>query len=116
MKTTETPAPLPAESGATVSTIDVPAPEPARRRREGGVLNVFSHGVLVIWAIMVVTPLLWAVMTSFKSDSSIFSSPWSLPDKLHFDNWSRAWTDANMSDYFLNTILVVGGSLIGSTT
>jgi N-acetylglucosamine transport system permease protein len=53
-------------------------------------------------------------MTSFKDDNSIFSSPWALPDKLHFDNWARAWTDANMSDYFLNTILVVGGSLIGT--
>ena len=63
---------------------------------------------------MVVLPLLWAVMTSFKDDSSIFGSPWSLPDKLHFDNWSRAWTQANMSDYFLNTVLVVGGSLIGT--
>src|SRR6478609_2487856 len=59
-------------------------------------------------------PLLWAVMASFKTDDSILSSPWALPDKLHFDNWARAWTDANMSDYFLNTILVVGGSLTGT--
>ena len=41
---------------------------------EGGVLNVFSHGVLVIWAILVVMPLLWAVMTSFKTDDAILSS------------------------------------------
>ena len=70
--------------------------------------------MLILWAIMVVMPLLWAVMTSFKDDSAIFSTPWALPDKLHFDNWSRAWTQAHMSDYFLNTILVVGGSLIGT--
>lgn len=81
---------------------------------EGKVLNVFSHGVLVIWAVLVVMPLLWAVMSSFKTDDSILSTPWSLPDKLHFENWSRAWNQAHMSDYFLNTILVVGGSLIGT--
>ena len=114
MKTTETPASLPAESGATVSKIAVRASRPAKRKREGGVLNVFSHGVLIIWAFMVVMPLLWAVMTSFKDDSSIFNSPWALPHKLHFGNWARAWTDANMSDYFLNTVLVVAGSLIGT--
>jgi len=114
MKTTDTPASVPAESGASVSKIDVPSAAPAREKKEGNVLNVFSHGMLVLWAFMVVMPLLWAVMTSFKDDSSIFSSPWALPDKLHFDNWARAWTDANMSDYFLNTILVVGGSLIGT--
>ncbi|WSR04223.1 carbohydrate ABC transporter permease [Streptomyces sp. NBC_01210] len=81
---------------------------------EGGVLNLFSHGVLVIWAIMVILPLLWSVMTSFKSDKAIFTSPWSLPDSLHFENWSRAWSQAHMSDYFLNTVLVVGGSLVGT--
>ncbi|EGX59740.1 ABC transporter permease protein [Streptomyces zinciresistens K42] len=115
MKTTETTAPVPAGSGAPPTRSRGPAGEPARgKKKEGTTLNVFSHGVLVIWAIMVVLPLLWAVMTSFKDDASIFGSPWSLPDTLRFSNWSRAWTQANMSDYFLNTVLVVGGSLIGT--
>ena len=115
MKTTETPAPVPAESGVPVAKVGTSAQDPPKRKKkEGRVLNVFSHGMLILWAFMVVLPLLWAVMTSFKSDSAIFSSPWALPDKLHFDNWARAWTDANMSDYFFNTILVVGGSLIGT--
>ncbi|TPQ23492.1 carbohydrate ABC transporter permease [Streptomyces sporangiiformans] len=70
--------------------------------------------MLILWAFMVVMPLLWAVMTSFKADRDIFSSPWALPDTLHFDNWSRAWTEAHMSDYFLNTVIVVGFSLVGT--
>ncbi|WP_406341959.1 carbohydrate ABC transporter permease [Streptomyces sp. NBC_00648] len=90
------------------------APAKKEKKSEGMVLNVFSHGVLILWAFMVVIPLLWAVMASFKDDNSILSTPWALPDKLHFDNWSRAWTQAHMSDYFVNTILVVGGSLIGT--
>ncbi|GGP65142.1 MULTISPECIES: carbohydrate ABC transporter permease [Streptomyces] len=90
------------------------APAKKEKKGEGVVLNVFSHGVLILWAFMVVIPLLWAVMASFKDDNSILSTPWALPDKLHFDNWSRAWTQAHMSDYFVNTILVVGGSLIGT--
>ncbi|MGP2438349.1 carbohydrate ABC transporter permease [Streptomyces sp. JW3] len=100
-----------------MKTTDTPAPAAREGKKEGakeGALNAFSHGILVIWAIMVVLPLLWAVMTSFKDDASIFGSPWSLPDTLHFDNWSRAWTQAHMSDYFLNTVLVVGGSLVGT--
>ncbi|MGW1892802.1 carbohydrate ABC transporter permease [Streptomyces sp. NPDC002004] len=109
MTTTDTPTP----ADAPIAKVDVPA-RPAKPRTEGTVLNVFSHGMLIIWAFMVVMPLLWAVMTSFKDDDSIFSSPWSLPHKLHFENWVRAWTDANMSDYFLNTVLVVAGSLIGT--
>ncbi|WP_443062905.1 carbohydrate ABC transporter permease [Streptomyces sp. NBC_00441] len=86
----------------------------AEKGSEGKVLNVFSHGVLIIWAILVVLPLLWAIMSSFKTDDSILSTPWKLPDTLHFENWSRAWSQAHMSDYFFNTIVVVGCSLIGT--
>ncbi|GFH37836.1 carbohydrate ABC transporter permease [Streptomyces pacificus] len=116
MKTTETsPAPaaepLPHEVKAGRSGA---GPGEGGWRGRGRVLNAFSHGVLVLWAFMVVMPLLWAVMTSFKDDDAIFSSPWSLPDRLHFENWSRAWSQAHMSDYFLNTVLVVAGSLAGT--
>ncbi|WP_406408197.1 carbohydrate ABC transporter permease [Streptomyces halstedii] len=112
MKVTETPPAVPSPR-SPVTKSGTPAGEPAKGT-EGTVLNVFSHGMLVIWAVLVVMPLLWAVMASFKTDDAILSTPWSLPDRLHFENWSRAWTQAHMSDYFLNTILVVGGSLIGT--
>ncbi|MFF5937192.1 ABC transporter permease subunit [Streptomyces sp. NPDC012508] len=119
MKAIDTPPagaalPEPPEPGVTKVTKSAPSAPRKASKAEGATLNVFSHGILIIWAIMVVMPLLWAVMTSFKTDRAIFTSPWALPDKLHFENWSRAWTEAHMSDYFLNTILVVGGSLIGT--
>ncbi|MFD3562656.1 carbohydrate ABC transporter permease [Streptomyces sp. NPDC058686] len=112
MKTTDIPPAGPIEDRPPVSK--TAAPVVKEKSGEGSVLNVFSHGVLVIWAIMVIMPLLWAVMTSFKDDNSIFSSPWSLPDKLHFENWSRAWGEAHMSQYFANTAIVVGCSLVGT--
>lgn len=93
---------------------DKEAPGRARTGSEGRVLNVFSHGMLVLWAFMVVMPLLWALMTSFKKDKDIFTSPWTPPTSLDFGNWARAWGEAHMSDYFFNTVLVVGGSLIGT--
>ncbi|WP_394429348.1 carbohydrate ABC transporter permease [Streptomyces sp. SGAir0957] len=119
MKTTDTPPPVEPQGGPAGR---VPGPRVAKhdaapgpeRDVTGTTLNVFSHGVLIIWAILVVLPLLWAVMTSFKDDNSILSSPWSLPDKLHFENWSRAWSQAHMSDYFANTLIVVGCSLVGT--
>ncbi|MFF7253432.1 carbohydrate ABC transporter permease [Streptomyces microflavus] len=121
MKTTDTP-PSGSSSG-TDDTAKVPAqrtgtgskaPSAPAKRGEGQVLNVFSHGMLVVWAIMVVLPLFWAVMSSFKTDTDIFNTPWSLPSSLSFDAWGRAWSQAHMSEYFLNTILVVGGSLVGT--
>ncbi len=81
---------------------------------EGGVLNVFSHGILLLWALMVTLPLLWAVMSAFKTDREIFTSPWAPPSGLHVDAWGRAWSQAHMSEYFLNSLIVVAGSLAGT--
>jgi N-acetylglucosamine transport system permease protein len=92
------------------------APRPAREKikSEGAVLNIFSHGFLILWAAMVVVPLAWAIMTSFKTTAEITSTPWSLPTALHWENWTGAWTTANFGSYFLHSIIVVGGGVIGT--
>jgi N-acetylglucosamine transport system permease protein len=116
MEITQTPPEPPELAGRALSQdpLRPAADEESTKGSEGKVLNVFSHGILVLWAVMVVMPLLWAVMTSFKDDKAIFTSPWAPPVSFNFDNWARAWNQAHMSQYFGNTVLVVGGSLIGT--
>ncbi|MEV4811845.1 carbohydrate ABC transporter permease [Micromonospora avicenniae] len=80
-------------------------------RRETGAANVFSHGFLLLWGLLTVLPLLWMFVSSFKSDGEILSDPWGLPGALRFDNWARAWTEAHIGRYFLNSAIVVAGSL-----
>lgn len=64
------------------------------------------------WAVVTALPLLWAVVSSFKSDTEILNEPWSPPSTLRFENWERAWTAASIGRYFLNSLIVVGGALI----
>ncbi|MFI7284745.1 carbohydrate ABC transporter permease [Micromonospora chersina] len=80
-------------------------------RRELGVANLFSHGFLLLWGALTALPLLWMFISSFKSDAEILSDPWGLPGALRFENWSRAWTEAHIGRYFLNSGIVVAGSL-----
>jgi N-acetylglucosamine transport system permease protein len=70
-------------------------------------MSVFSKGFLALWAVLVVLPLLWALLTSFKSDREIFTSPWGLPSEWRFDNFARAWTEGNIGTYFINSLIVV---------
>ncbi|GAA2264854.1 carbohydrate ABC transporter permease [Glycomyces scopariae] len=69
------------------------------------------HLVLAVWAVLVTLPLAWAVLSSLKTDAEIFASPWSLPASPQWDNWTRAWQEANIGKYLLNTLIVVGGAL-----
>jgi N-acetylglucosamine transport system permease protein len=75
-------------------------------------VSVSSHVVLSIWAIIVIAPLLWTLMTSFKTTSEIFKSPFNLPAKAQFVNYTVAWNTAGIGKFFFNTIFVVGSALV----
>ncbi|WP_406565148.1 carbohydrate ABC transporter permease [Brachybacterium subflavum] len=100
------PAP-PADAGSGV-------PPTRRQKRSTGdrVFAAVAHTILVIWALIVILPLIWTVFSSFKDSRSILASPFSLPETWNFDNFVRAWTTAGIGRYFLNTVIVVGASLI----
>ncbi|MGW1450378.1 carbohydrate ABC transporter permease, partial [Micromonospora sp. NPDC002411] len=80
-------------------------------RRELGIGNTLSHGFLLLWGLLTVLPLLWMFVSSFKTNGEILADPWGLPGTLHLDNWARAWTGAHIGRYFLNSLVVVTGSV-----
>ncbi|MET7948925.1 carbohydrate ABC transporter permease [Micromonospora sp. NPDC005324] len=69
-----------------------------------------GHVALAVWAVIVIVPILWTFLAAFKNTSEIFSSPWTLPAELRWENFSRAWTKANVGRYFLNSVIVVSCS------
>ncbi|WP_282792770.1 carbohydrate ABC transporter permease [Streptomyces sp. CC224B] len=77
---------------------------------EGRTLNAFSHGFLVLWAIMIVLPLFWILLGNFKSDSQIKSSAWTWPTEWSLDAFQRGW-EKGVGDYLLNTLIVMAFSI-----
>ncbi|GAA4434079.1 carbohydrate ABC transporter permease [Georgenia halophila] len=99
----------PAEGVATTT------PTRHEGRRGGGgdrVVATITHTVLAIWCILVIAPMLWTVLSSFKSNEEIFGAPFGLPSSWSFDNYVDAWTEASIGDAFLNTVIVVGAALV----
>jgi len=84
------------------------------RRQDGSDRRVMgsAHILLALWAAIVILPMLWTLMSSFKTDTEIFSSPFALPGEVYLDNYVRAWTEHIIGSYFINTILVVGAALV----
>lgn len=88
---------------------------PARRNSrnsDGAGFSALHHVILSLWALLVILPLLWTVYTSFKTSREILTNPFGLPETMQFSNYSRAWEEARIGDYFLNTLIVVGLALI----
>ena len=104
----------------TIGTPVRPAVEPTPLRpvasdRDGSrVLAGLSHAALAIWTLLIVIPLLWTFLASFKTTKEIFGDAWSLPARPRFDNWVRAFETARVGRYLLNSVLVVGVSTVGT--
>ncbi|WP_328719795.1 carbohydrate ABC transporter permease [Streptomyces sp. NBC_00247] len=71
-------------------------------------------GVPLVWIVAGFNILtgLWLLLSSLKSADEIFSSPWHLPGALHWDNYSRAWSEGNFGVAAVNTVVVVGGTAV----
>lgn len=96
----------------------VPLPRAAgrrgRRRRGDGVFTSLSHVALLVWALLVIIPLVLTFLASSKTTTEIFGDPWALPSALRLDSWSRAWDKARVGRYMLNTFLIVGVGTFGT--
>ncbi|MEV7008014.1 carbohydrate ABC transporter permease [Streptosporangium sp. NPDC051022] len=83
------------------------------RRKRGNQMGAFgalSHLALLVWAILIIGPILWTFLGSFKTNTEIFGDPITLPATYHWDAWGRAFQKAHIGQYMLNTIFVVACS------
>lgn len=61
---------------------------------------------LSILAVVYLLPLLWVVYVSLKDDKTLFVSPWAMPERLMFENYSFAWTAGRLGIATLNSAIV----------
>lgn len=67
--------------------------------------------LLSAYALTIVVPLLWLAMSAFKDSNSIISNAWALPDRLHWENFSRVWTEAKLQRGFMNSLIATLATL-----
>jgi N-acetylglucosamine transport system permease protein len=77
-------------------------------------LAVGSQIMLGIWAVLVIFPFLWMIITSLKTNREIQRDPFGWPAELQWDNFSRAWNAAKIGDYTIHTLIVLAMSLTGT--
>jgi len=77
-------------------------------RRLPGLL--FSLALLVL-ALVFFFPMIWMVLSSFKTNGAIFSTPFALPTSIDFSRWAEAWEIGNIGGYALNSAIVTAASV-----
>ena len=75
-------------------------------------MKVIAYTFLIIMAVIFVMPMLFTIISSLKTKLDIFSDPFALPKNPQWSNYVIAWKDANMSAYFINSVIQSGSTVI----
>ena len=75
------------------------------------IFSGIAHVILIIWVLIVLAPLIWTILSSFKTSREIFASPFSLPETMQWGNYVRAWNESGIGTSFFNTLIIVFSAL-----
>jgi len=75
-------------------------------------LNWFGASFAWVWLVVVMLPIYWIVVTSFKTQENYYASnPLAPPTTLTMDNY-RLVIESNFVQYFINSVIVTLGSVV----
>ncbi len=77
----------------------------------GRVSRWLVTGAMALLAVVFFFPMIWMVLSSFKSDRAIFRSPFALPDAIDLSVWAEAWEVGHLGQYAVNSAIVTGVSV-----
>ena len=80
---------------------------PATRAKRG-----VMHLIMTAYIILIVFPLVWMLTSGFKTNSEIFSSPWSLPSSLNPKNYIYVWQTYIQNATFNSLFFTILGTVL----
>ena len=85
-----------------------------RRRRADPTRAAIS---ILLWGyvFIVLAPMALILINSMRPTRQIFLQPIGLPESINLDSYVRAWGEANFSEYFLNSLVVVVAAVTVAT-
>lgn len=74
-------------------------------------LGRISAGVLVwFYAVLLIIPMYYLLVSAFKSNTEIFSNPFGLPREWEFDNFAIAWERIDLGSALLSSATITIGA------
>ncbi|CAM3368516.1 carbohydrate ABC transporter permease [Paenibacillus lupini] len=64
------------------------------------------HFSLIVYIVATLFPLVWLLMSSFKTSREITVNTWAFPKHFNFDNYRQAWDTAKIGLYAWNSFYV----------
>lgn len=65
-----------------------------------------SHAILIFFTVIIVYPVLWMVLTSFKTNDEVVTNIWGFPRILQWTNYTNAWVEADLGSALFNSTII----------
>ena len=79
---------------------------------ESRLTRIIAYITLGVLLTITLFPIALLVLNSLKGSQEIVQNPLALPSQLRWDNFTRAWSDANFSRTLLNSALLTGMTIV----
>lgn len=106
--------------------VEITVPNPLQQRTFAGtrrrriawrkvLWQILIYALLLGGSVLLVTPLVWMISTSLKSEDQLFLFPpvW-IPQPLKWSNYLRAWTTVPFANYVMNSVIITGLNIVGN--
>jgi multiple sugar transport system permease protein len=81
------------------------------------VRHTLTHVFIIALGLVMIYPILWMIVSSFKPNNMIFSDPGLLPKTVTFENYISGWkgyAGTDFGQFFANSLLMCTGAIIGN--
>ena len=76
-----------------------------RSKRQEMINKVLTYVFFTILMVIILYPILWVAINSFKTDTQLFDKSWGLPKVWNWSNYVTAWK-YGIARYILNSVIV----------
>ncbi|HET7723206.1 MAG TPA: carbohydrate ABC transporter permease [Propionibacteriaceae bacterium] len=92
------------------------SPDRPARRTFNPVTSAIKHILLIAASLLMIYPLLWMLVSSFRPTDEIFRDTGLLPTNITLENYRYGWSalDQPFGFYLLNSAIVVAGCILGN--
>jgi len=79
--------------------------------------HTLTHLFIIALGILMIYPVLWMIVSSFKPNNMIFSDPGLIPKAVTIENYISGWkgyAGISFGKFFLNSFLICAGAVVGN--
>lgn len=81
------------------------------------VRHTLTHLFIIALGLLMIYPILWMIISSFKPNNMIFSDPGLIPKAVTIENYITGWkgyAGVTFGKFFINSLLMCAGAVIGN--